>query len=713
MTEKINLAIDALAAAAFIEGGVSPEKSQAARDLTDQRKRELVSVISAPCLHHIQEPSPVLEAPKLDEAWKARMLDGQPLLRDKDGIGFHPALPDFDEGTKCADFFAALGIELKGGMAENEMDSDAYEAMTGNGLTDANDNYNAWTPMRPEGEGWNLVAVFDTEDGPACWWMREMPLVPQRSEGYRERVDNAAVEVLSMNMKAKLAGQRAKGFRGWNNDCTQQRLSDLLRECVEKGDPVDVANFCAFLLSRGETIAPQAAPAAVVVPKDWMEHLGFELDAEADGIWQVIEDTGERREATLTERVLWKELTAICASLAATPEAAPVDKSPEVQGSVVDKAANLQGSAAVAVPDELRTTLIDVIAQGLSGTWHCNRVWEAWHVGTMSQEDFSPVEESDTPTELADAVLAALAATPAAAPAVPKWIDDPHDIEQGQMLNPEWVKAQEAAAAPAAVAGSAPCTFMTADQARDWAWNKVREDVGTEGWTVMDSVNYYGFYMWGWNYRAQYELQRTATRSAVIQEILSAAPAAAAPVVLPEPVAYLHECGKKPSLRSLEFSKVALQLSAKGYKAIPLYTEQQLRSLLATGGLPRQPHCLTCNDHGAVGNILTAEPCPDCTVPAIKAQAEARDAWPKHGDLVRYASGSTALALHGEPHAGGWHGVQCMGGHTFYTKTQKPSAEDRVMWVKCAVRYRGRTMDEARIEAGLSPIAAIEAAKGE
>ena len=25
------------------------------------------------------------------------------------------------------------------------------------------------------------------------------------------------------------------------------------------------------------------------------------------------------------------------------------------------------------------------------------------------------------------------------------------------------------------------------------------------------------------------------------------------------------------------------------------------------------PECLTCSDHGAVGNILTAEPCPDCT----------------------------------------------------------------------------------------------------
>lgn len=26
------------------------------------------------------------------------------------------------------------------------------------------------------------------------------------------------------------------------------------------------------------------------------------------------------------------------------------------------------------------------------------------------------------------------------------------------------------------------------------------------------------------------------------------------------------------------------------------------------------PDCLTCNDHGAVGNIMNAEPCPDCTM---------------------------------------------------------------------------------------------------
>lgn len=57
-----------------------------------------------------------------------------------------------------------------------------------------------------------------------------------------------------------------------------------------------------------------------------------------------------------------------------------------------------------------RDALIDAIAQGLHGTWHCTRVWEAWHVGTLSQDDFEPVDESETPTEIADAVLALLAA---------------------------------------------------------------------------------------------------------------------------------------------------------------------------------------------------------------------------------------------------------------------------------------------------------------
>ena len=45
------------------------------------------------------------------------------------------------------------------------------------------------------------------------------------------------------------------------------------------------------------------------------------------------------------------------------------------------------------------------------------------------------------------------------------------------------------------------------------------------------------------------------------------------------------------------------------------------------------PECLTCSDHGAVGNILTAEPCPDCTRLNTQQAGEAADSVPAVSDL--------------------------------------------------------------------------------
>lgn len=73
--------------------------------------------------------------------------------------------------------------------------------------------------------------------------------------------DDVAVDAFGAAMKDKLAAARAKGRGGWNGEepGMQQRLSDMLRVHVEKGDPRDVANFCMFLHQRGETILPVAA----------------------------------------------------------------------------------------------------------------------------------------------------------------------------------------------------------------------------------------------------------------------------------------------------------------------------------------------------------------------------------------------------------------------------------------------------------------------
>lgn len=73
--------------------------------------------------------------------------------------------------------------------------------------------------------------------------------------------DDAAVDRFAASMKAKLAKSRAKGRGGWEDktQCSAEYLSELLCGHVEKGDPVDVANFCMLLQQRGESIA--AAPA--------------------------------------------------------------------------------------------------------------------------------------------------------------------------------------------------------------------------------------------------------------------------------------------------------------------------------------------------------------------------------------------------------------------------------------------------------------------
>lgn len=77
-------------------------------------------------------------------------------------------------------------------------------------------------------------------------------------------LDNGAVDLLALaaQMKNKLFLSRYKGRGGWHDkaECSNADLSRMLREHVDKGDPVDVANFCAFLFARGERILQEHKP---------------------------------------------------------------------------------------------------------------------------------------------------------------------------------------------------------------------------------------------------------------------------------------------------------------------------------------------------------------------------------------------------------------------------------------------------------------------
>lgn len=72
--------------------------------------------------------------------------------------------------------------------------------------------------------------------------------------------DNDAVGRLAHAMRAKLAMTRETRGGWWTEGCTSAHLATMLRVCVEKGDPVDVANLCAFLHARGERIPSANRP---------------------------------------------------------------------------------------------------------------------------------------------------------------------------------------------------------------------------------------------------------------------------------------------------------------------------------------------------------------------------------------------------------------------------------------------------------------------
>lgn len=106
--------------------------------------------------------------------------------------------------------------------------------------------------------------------------------------------DDAAVDAFAAAMKAKLAKARAKGRGGWDDkaQCSQQYLSDLLRGHVDKGDPVDVANFCMMLSPRGEGIAApataQSVNAQLLELLKWLRgsiNCNTENDTGRHGVW--------------------------------------------------------------------------------------------------------------------------------------------------------------------------------------------------------------------------------------------------------------------------------------------------------------------------------------------------------------------------------------------------------------------------------------------
>ena len=99
-----------------------------------------------------------------------KLIQPAPVVRDEDGMFQHFELPDFDEGDqeKCKAWIVEQGLQVK--MVELEYHSD--QAVSDRYFDAGDSDCSYWDPDKPEGEGWFCLSIYDTDNGPVCWWGR-------------------------------------------------------------------------------------------------------------------------------------------------------------------------------------------------------------------------------------------------------------------------------------------------------------------------------------------------------------------------------------------------------------------------------------------------------------------------------------------------------------------------------------------------------------
>ncbi|RQZ78809.1 hypothetical protein DF056_20650 [Burkholderia cepacia] len=113
--------------------------------------------------------TPCTTTPADLQGLRRAILTPRDIVRDQYGMLSHPVIPYLDEDVNYQTFFNAFGIESTFVCMETDVDGDAYDQ-----YVESNDpNCSFWTPSTPAGDGWLLLEIYDTEDGPVALYVRE------------------------------------------------------------------------------------------------------------------------------------------------------------------------------------------------------------------------------------------------------------------------------------------------------------------------------------------------------------------------------------------------------------------------------------------------------------------------------------------------------------------------------------------------------------
>ncbi len=90
------------------------------------------------------------------------------VMRDADGFYVHPDFPENDGNPVRWEWFEDHGYEINIIMMDGDAEQEFIDEWFEDGLT----NCSPWNPTKPDGEGWFIFSIYDTEDGPCCLWVR-------------------------------------------------------------------------------------------------------------------------------------------------------------------------------------------------------------------------------------------------------------------------------------------------------------------------------------------------------------------------------------------------------------------------------------------------------------------------------------------------------------------------------------------------------------
>ncbi|MDN7441161.1 hypothetical protein QZM64_18550 [Burkholderia cepacia] len=173
------------------------------------------------------------------------ILTPREIVRDQDGMLSHPAIPYLDEDVNYQTFFSAFRIESTFVCMETDVDGDAYDQ-----YVESNDpNCSFWTPSAPAGDGWLLLEIFDTEDGPVALYVREKKRESLRERWKREeqearaagltadeRLDADRMRAICAEMDANRRGISYNGMPIWDAMCDavgDDRSGDGMRAAID------------------------------------------------------------------------------------------------------------------------------------------------------------------------------------------------------------------------------------------------------------------------------------------------------------------------------------------------------------------------------------------------------------------------------------------------------------------------------------------------